>query len=116
MLSPLVSKKDIIIITIITTFALLSSKSCTLISAEFEVNSKKTVQFSEDVEVQSIETEPEIVEIDEGKIDKVLHVLHEADPTGEVEDPADLCGLEGLAYFFSFHPQTILSPSREEVE
>ncbi|XP_021949772.1 signal transducing adapter molecule 2 isoform X2 [Folsomia candida] len=61
---------------------------------KFEVNSKKTVQFSEDVEVQSIETEPEIVEIDEGKIDKVLHVLHEADPTGEVEDPADLCGLE----------------------
>jgi len=33
-------------------------------------SSKKTVQFSEDVEVQSIETEPEVVEIDETKIDR----------------------------------------------
>ena len=63
---------------------------------EFEESSKKTVQFSEDVEVQSIETEPEVVEIDENKIDKVLEMLHEADPTGEVEDPPELGGLEGL--------------------
>jgi len=61
---------------------------------EFEVAAKKTVQFAEDVEVQSIETEPEVVELDEAKIDRVLHMLHEADPTGEVEDPQELAGLE----------------------
>lgn len=53
------------------------------------------MQFSEDVEVQSIRTEPESVEIDESKIDKLLHILHEADPTGEVEDPPELGVLEG---------------------
>jgi len=61
---------------------------------KFEVATKKTVQFAEDVEVQSIETEPEVVELDEAKIDRVLHMLHEADPTGEVEDPQELAGLE----------------------
>ncbi len=54
------------------------------------------MQFAEDVEVQSIETEPEVVEIDENKIDKVLHMLHEADPTGEIQDPFELGGLEGM--------------------
>jgi signal transducing adaptor molecule len=65
------------------------------IYTELEVASKKTVQFSEDVEVQSIETEPEIVEIDEAKIEKALHMLHEADPTGDLEDPTELASLEG---------------------
>jgi len=27
---------------------------------------------------------------------RVLHMLHEADPTGEIEDPAELGGLEGV--------------------
>ncbi|CAL8143825.1 unnamed protein product [Orchesella dallaii] len=56
---------------------------------------KKLVQFAEEVEVKSIETiEPEVVEIDETKIDTVLHMLHEADPTGEVVDPPELASVE----------------------
>lgn len=45
--------------------------------------------------MQSVETEPEVVEIDEAKIYKVIHLLHEADPHGEVEDPPELVCLEG---------------------
>lgn len=96
-----------------------------------EYEPKKLVQFAEEVEVKSIETEPEIVEIDEAKIDayvhninslqknicssfinrrlisnlfahnffSVLHMLHEADPTGEVADPPELAALEGKNKF-----------------
>lgn len=34
-------------------------------------------------------------EVDEEKIDNLLHVLHEADPTGERPDPPQLAILEG---------------------
>ncbi|XP_067145240.1 signal transducing adapter molecule 1 isoform X2 [Centruroides vittatus] len=54
---------------------------------------KKTVQFSEEVRVKTVEREQDI-EIDEEKIDKTLHFLHEADPTGEVEDSEELLSLE----------------------
>jgi hypothetical protein len=40
------------------------------IALELELSSKKSVQFAEDVEVQSIDTEPEVVDIDENKIDR----------------------------------------------
>jgi hypothetical protein len=36
------------------------------------------------------------VEIDEAKIDRMLHALHEADPTGERNDPEELKMLEGI--------------------
>lgn len=39
-----------------------------------EYEPKKLVQFAEEVEVKSIETEPEIVEIDEAKIDAYVHI------------------------------------------
>jgi len=51
--------------------------------------------------VQSIQTEPEVVEIDEAKADQVLHLLHEADPTGEVEDPPELAWLKVQNLYFS---------------
>lgn len=53
------------------------------------------MQFNEDVEVKIMEREPEPVEIDEEKIDKLLHMLHEADPTGEKGDSEEVLHLEG---------------------
>ncbi|XP_063613298.1 signal transducing adapter molecule 1-like [Penaeus indicus] len=63
----------------------------------------KRVSFSECVEVTEVEgAGSEAVvdhveatgEIDEEKIDQLLHVLHEADPTGERPDPPELAFLE----------------------
>ena len=54
---------------------------------------KKSVQFDEQVKVKVLE--PEVVEINEEKIDKLLHLLHEADPTGERGDNEELLHLEG---------------------
>lgn len=64
----------------------------------------KRVSFSECVEVTEVEgagSEAAVDhveatgEIDEEKIDQLLHVLHEADPTGERSDPPELAFLEG---------------------
>ncbi|XP_035208281.1 signal transducing adapter molecule 1-like [Stegodyphus dumicola] len=54
---------------------------------------KKTVQFNEEVRVKTVEEDQE-VEIDEDKIDQMLHLLHEADPTGERPDSEELLALE----------------------
>lgn len=64
----------------------------------------KRVSFSECVEVTEVEgagSEAAVDhveatgEIEEEKIDQLLHVLHEADPTGERPDPPELAFLEG---------------------
>ncbi|XP_063234981.1 signal transducing adapter molecule 1 isoform X3 [Bacillus rossius redtenbacheri] len=54
---------------------------------------KKSVQFRETVEVKTLE-EPHEVEIDEQKIDRLLHLLHEADPTGTQPDSEEMLSLE----------------------
>jgi len=61
---------------------------------ERELTSTKRVQFNEQVTVATLEetgssSEAE-VEIDEARIDRMLHSLHEADPTGERNDPEEL--------------------------
>lgn len=61
--------------------------------------SGKRVSFSECVEVTEVEgaggEQAEVTgEVDEEKIDSLLHVLHEADPTGERPDPPQLAILE----------------------
>lgn len=64
---------------------------------EPEVNkARKSVHFQEEVDVKILEPAvAEIVEIDEGKIDRALAMIQNADPTGEVNpDPADLNILE----------------------
>lgn len=63
-------------------------------------DSAKRVQFNEQVTVATLldeaaSSEAE-VEIDEAKIDRMLHSLHEADPTGERNDPEELKILEGI--------------------
>jgi hypothetical protein len=65
----------------------------------FREISTKRVQFNEQVAVATLEETPSEtgeVEIDEPKIDRLLHILHEADPTGERVDPDDLKILEGM--------------------
>lgn len=57
---------------------------------------EKKVQFSEEVKVEVVEKESEVVEIDEDKINKLMILLHDADPTGEKPDSEELLNLEGL--------------------
>lgn len=64
---------------------------------ELEHSSKKLVQFVDEVEVKMVKREPEIVEveIDERKMDRLLHLLHEADPQCDTSDPHEMLDLEG---------------------
>lgn len=66
-------------------------------STELEHGGKKSVQFAEEVEVKTVKREPEIieVEIDEHKMDRLLHLLHEADPECDSTDPQEMLDLEG---------------------
>lgn len=68
-------------------------------------DTSKRVQFNEQVVVATLEetasSEAE-VEIDEAKIDRMLHALHEADPTGERNDPEELKMLEGMISILEF--------------
>lgn len=54
---------------------------------------KKSVQFSEDVQVETIEPEP--VYIDEEKMDQLLQMIQSADPTDNQSDAVELLQLEG---------------------
>ncbi|CAI9728822.1 signal transducing adapter molecule 1-like [Octopus vulgaris] len=60
-----------------------------------EMKEKKGVQFNEEVDVKVMETLPEEVEVDEAKIDQVLALIQNADPTGETQpDSSELLSLE----------------------
>ncbi|XP_011503382.1 PREDICTED: signal transducing adapter molecule 1 [Ceratosolen solmsi marchali] len=63
---------------------------------KLESNNKKSVQFTEEVEVKTVKREPEVVEIeiDEQKMDRLLHLLHEADPQSDSSDPQEMLDLE----------------------
>lgn len=56
---------------------------------------RKSVQFNDEVKVTLLEKEvSEPVSIDEEKIDRLIHLLHEADPTNENRDSEELISLE----------------------
>lgn len=60
-----------------------------------ETKEKKSVQFSEEVQVKTMEPLPDEIEIDETKIDEVLTMIQNADPTGETRpDSGEMLGLE----------------------
>ncbi|XP_064410811.1 signal transducing adapter molecule 1 isoform X1 [Latimeria chalumnae] len=59
---------------------------------------KKTVQFSDEVQVETLEPEPEPVYIDEDKMDQLLQMLQSADPTDDQPDQPELLHLEGMCH------------------
>lgn len=59
---------------------------------EDPASSGKSVQFDDQVRVKFLEEE--VTEIDEAKIDRLLHLIHEADPTGITADSDELLMLE----------------------
>ncbi|XP_011151589.1 signal transducing adapter molecule 1 [Harpegnathos saltator] len=63
---------------------------------KLEHSSKKLVQFADEVEVKMVKREPEVVEveIDEKKMDRLLHLFHEADPQCDTSDPQEMLDLE----------------------
>lgn len=69
--------------------------------SELEHSNKKMVQFAEEVEVKTVKREPEVieVEIDERKMDRLLHLLHEADPQCDTSDSQEMLELEGNVIF-----------------
>ena len=66
------------------------------------MESKKTVQFNDSVKVKKIAKEPSEVVIDEGKMDRLLHYLHEADPRDPSGDPIEMRELPGKIKLLSF--------------
>lgn len=69
---------------------------------EPEEHKKKSIKFKEEVEVKTVKCDPEVVdiEIDEQKIDRLLHLLHEADPQSDISDPQEMLNLEGIFPYF----------------
>lgn len=59
------------------------------------MENKKTVQFNESVKVKKIVKSPTNVIIDESKMDRLLHYLHEADPRDASGDPPEMRELAG---------------------
>ncbi|XP_036315247.1 signal transducing adapter molecule 1 isoform X4 [Pipistrellus kuhlii] len=60
---------------------------------------KKTVQFSDDVQVETIEPEPEEQAfIDEDKMDQLLQMLQNTDPSDEQPDLPELLHLEAMCH------------------
>lgn len=55
---------------------------------------KKMVQFKETADLNEVKDEPEDVEINEEKIIRLLHLLHEADPTNPEKDTDEMINLE----------------------
>ncbi|KAI4538053.1 hypothetical protein MG293_011456 [Ovis ammon polii] len=58
---------------------------------------KKTVQFSDEVQVETIEPEPEQAYIDEDKMDQLLQMLQSTDPSDDQPDLPELLHLEELS-------------------
>ena len=59
------------------------------------LSSAKTQAKDDTISLASLSLEQKPVKIDEELIDKTLNMIHDADPTGERPDPADLLSLEG---------------------
>jgi len=55
-----------------------------------ETERKRSVVFNEEVHVQEVEPLPKQETIDEGKIEELLAMLHDLDPTSAAEDPPAL--------------------------
>uniref|UniRef100_A0A8C9P797 Signal transducing adaptor molecule n=1 Tax=Spermophilus dauricus TaxID=99837 RepID=A0A8C9P797_SPEDA len=72
----------------------------TVLDDELEMikTEKKTVQFSDDVQVETIEPEPEPAFIDEDKMDQLLQMLQSTDPSDNQPDLPELLHLEAMCH------------------
>lgn len=70
----------------------------------------RSVQFNEEVRIKVIEEEPKVVTIDPEKIDRLIGLLHEADPTGEEPDSDELISLEGQSALYYEMPLPCVVP------
>ncbi|KAL9707490.1 hypothetical protein quinque_011008 [Culex quinquefasciatus] len=61
---------------------------------EPSVKSKKNVQFSDEKKEEEVGGKDQVVEINEEKIDRLLHLLHEADPEDPSTDSEEMLKLE----------------------
>lgn len=59
---------------------------------------KKTVQFNDDVQIETIEPEPEPAFIDEDKMDQLLQMLQSTDPSDNQPDLPELLHLEAMCH------------------
>lgn len=59
---------------------------------------KKIVQFKENTEVNVMKEELEDVEINEEKTDRLLYLLHEANPTNPEKDTEEMLKLESMCF------------------
>ncbi|ETE59520.1 Macrophage mannose receptor 1, partial [Ophiophagus hannah] len=65
---------------------------------EMMKSEKKTVQFSDEIQVETIEPEPEPMYIDEDKMDQLLQMLQSADPADDEPDLPELVHLETMCH------------------
>ncbi|GAB6019192.1 hypothetical protein CHUAL_000811 [Chamberlinius hualienensis] len=61
---------------------------------QYKIAEKKMVQFNEVVEVKTVEADDQPVVIDETKIDRLIELLNDADPTGFRPDNDEMLNLE----------------------
>ncbi|XP_048471878.1 signal transducing adapter molecule 1 [Rhincodon typus] len=59
---------------------------------------KKTVQFSDEVQIETLEPELEPVYVDEERMDQLLQMLQSANPTDGQPDSQELLHLEGICH------------------
>eukprot|EP00069_Balaena_mysticetus_P014967 bmy_22466T0 len=70
------------------------------LTAEPEIikTEKKMVQFSDDIQVETIEPEPEQAYMDEDKMDRLLQMLQSTDPSDDQPDLPELLHLEAVCH------------------
>ena len=59
---------------------------------------KKMVQLSDDIQVETIEPEPEQAYMDEHKMDQLLQMLQSTDPSDDQPDLPELLHLEAVCH------------------
>ncbi|TKC38461.1 hypothetical protein EI555_012274 [Monodon monoceros] len=76
----------------------LSRLSATISLLNQKCKTEKMVQFSDDVQVETIEPEPEQAYMDEDKMDQLLQMLRSTDPSDDQPDLPEFLHLEAMCH------------------